>query len=335
MCFQLVALKHDEIVQKINTPTLPETPRIGKKELKAKRIKTDTNPKIPVQQYQKGFNLNFDGSLIQVKILYEPKETDINRITVCKTEKLDTPNTTYDGSCDIQNSHPAESLDKGQTLLTSFFRPIQIKKDDEIDDNSIEYFTDIDEPDNLVISDYEEPLPDRKLLLWHREQIRRKYNRINVRKFLVRKLFHLKIAVQLASKIRKQYSPHWHRFRKNKNVCYVCLLFCFLSYHEITCMLFEQIKRRGQFKMTTEALVINRRVQKLLNENNTNMRDSNEENPTPVHNTSDAGVKRPPKNQRTSDNARQLLLTENVQESVEKDICKYFGVSMGEERILE
>lgn len=100
-------------------------------------------------------------------------------------------------------------------------------------------------------------------------------------------------------------------------------------------MFFEQTKRREQFKMTTEALVINRRVQKLLNENNTNMRDSNEENPTPVHNPSDAGAKRPPKNQRTSDNARQLLLTENVQESVEKDICKYFGVLMGEERILK
>lgn len=320
----MVALKHDEILQKINTPTLPETPQIGKKQLKAKRIKTETNTKIPVQQYQKDFSLNFDGSLIQVKILYEPKETEINRVSVCKTEKLDTPNTTYDGSCDIQNSHPAESLEKGQTLLTSFFRPIQIKKADEIDDNSVEYFIDIDEPDNLVISDYEEPLPDRKLLLWHREQILRKYHRINVRKFLIRKLLHLKIAVQLASKIRKQYSPHWHLFRKNKNVRYVYR--CLLSYHELTCMFFEQTKRREQFKMTTEALVINRRVQKLLNENNTNMRDSNEENPTPVHNPSDAGAKRPPKNQRTSDNARQLLLTENVQESVEKDICKYFGI---------
>lgn len=327
MCLQLIGFNHEKLVHRIKAAALPETPKIEKKVKNTKLIGTDTKVEIPERQYQDLFCVKANDSLVQVKILYKlddiGKNCNSNQILDCET-KLDAPNS-IGHQCDNTETNVAsnDGLTKGQTLLTSYFRPIQPKKAEQIDD-SVELTIDINEPDNIEISDHQEPLCDRSNLLWHRKQIRRKYNRLTVCKYLLRTRLQ-QFLVQLAATLRRQYSAHWrHRFRRNKIVQFVYR--CLISYHEFTRTFLtrdnKRIVEKNRLNMTTEALVINRRIQKLLNDNNANMRDSNDEHPTPAHNPSDAAAKRAPKNQRTSDNARQLLLTENAQESNEKDFCK-------------
>lgn len=324
-------IDHDNWLQRVNACALtPSTPQSEKKGPKAKRTKLDTKFDIPVHQYHQNINVNDNGSLIQVKIVYEPTETwtkgDHNRETDCKTE-VEVSNYGHDRNIEKTEANVTsnQSLIKGQTLLTSFFRPIKRKSPvvvDDIDD-SVEFSIDIEQPENIVISDHEETSTHKNHLLWHRKLIRRKYSRVDVCRHLIRKKIQT-FLVQLVLKSRKQFPAHWRRFKHNKNVSFVYR--CLISYNEFTRAFVKQNNpevETKQIDMTTEALVINRRVQKLLNENNANMRETNEENPTPAHNPSDTAAKRPPKNQRTSDNARQLLLTENPQESSEKDFREW------------
>lgn len=327
MCLQLIGFNHEKLVHRIKAAALPETPNIEKKVKNTKPIGTDTNAEIPESQYQDLFCIKANESLVQVKIVYNlddiGKNSSSNRILDCKSE-LDAPNP-VGRQCDNTEINVAsnDGLIKGQTLLTSYFRPIQRKRVEQIDD-SVELTIEINEPDSIEISDHQEPLCDRSNLLLHRKQIRRKYNRLTVCKYLLRKRLQ-QFLVRLAAKLRRQYSAHWrHRFQRNKIVQFVYR--CLISYHEFTRTFLTQDNRgiveKNRPNMTTEALVINRRIQKLLNDNNANMRDTNDEHPAPAHNPSDAAAKRAPKNQRTSDNARQLLLTENAQESNEKDFCE-------------
>lgn len=268
---------------------------------------------------------------IQVKILYEANNNEQN--TTTNARKIE---------CDInENCTSNDNLTKGQTLLTSYFRPIERKstinsidggndaKNNDLDDDD----DDDDEYDNPLEIDYaptsdltsDSEKTDQKCLLFHRKRIRRKYNRIST----VRQRS-IELLVRLARTIRNRFTPNWHRF-SNKNVLFVYQ--CLISFHRFTSEFVKQTEQsvttfnQHKLKMTTEAITINRRVQKLLNDNNTNAKETNDDAAvvvttvaTPNHN--DGGAKRPPKSQRSSDNSRLLLLTENAHESSEKDFGK-------------
>lgn len=279
---------------------------------------------------------------IQVKILYE---TNVNKqcTSASAQRRIESAGSTLN-NCDInENCTPNDSLIKGQTLLTSFFRPIDgnSKKilsgvgndgaknsacdDDDDDDDEYDNPLEIDYAPTCesIASDCEKT--DRKCLLLHRKRIRRKYNRIStVRQRAV------ELLVYLAKTIRKQFTTNWHRYR-NKHVLFVYQ--CMSFYHRFSQEFVKQSKsseatlkaKTTTLKMTTEAITINRRVQKLLNDHNGGKETSDEAVVTTVttpNHGGDGSAKRPPKSQRSSDNSRLLLLTENAHESSEKDFGK-------------
>lgn len=285
---------------------------------------------------------------IQVKILYE---TNANKQCTTASVRRGIENAgSALNKCDInENCTPNDSLIKGQTLLTSFFRPIDgNSKKNSIDvgndgakknafDHVDDYHADDDDDDEYdnpleidyaptsesIASDCEKT--DRKCILLHRKRIRRKYNRIStVRQRTVDLLVHL------ARTIRKQFTANWHRFR-NEHVLFVYQ--CMSLYHRFAREFVKQSKSSEttttattKLKMTTEAITVNRRVHKLLNDQASAKETSDDAAVTTVttpNHSGDGGAKRPPKSQRSSDNSRLLLLTENAHESSEKDFGKY------------
>lgn len=224
----------------------------------------------------------------------------------------------YESKCDLPDC--STNLIKGQTLLTSYFHPIQNRLNEK-NSNKKSYSFQIDDSGDFIITDDEKP--DRKLLNWYSRKICKKYIRLHISKYLIRQKLQ-QFFVHLACKVRKLYLVGWNRFQRNKNVSIV--FHCLISYHQFTTAFLNRntpITIEKSIKMTTEALVSSRRIHKLLNENVSNVKEINDEHAMHMgqHQT-DSAAKRLPRNQRTSENARLLLLNENAQESSEKDFCK-------------
>lgn len=241
-----------------------------------------------------------DDSLIQVKIVYERAE-NVNK-------------------CDVNDIR--KHLEKGQTLLTSYFQPIKRTNDLsplERRPNSIE----INDPGNLIIKCNN----NQKWNFKRSKRICRKYARLNICKYSVRKRTGI-FLVQFAQKSRKEFSSHrWYWFRKNSKVSFIHR--CLITYHRFIVEYVNQLNKpqseRKTTNMTTEALVTNRRIQKMLNDNiGTPVKETNDENILHTGQQQiDVGTKRlQAKNQRISENNR-LLLTENSHETSEKDFCKF------------
>lgn len=297
-----------------NRRTSEKSVCIGPREIVKPHTQVNTiESKLGVQQFPEHVN-----PVIKVKILFESNEPNPheNQRTDCKIEY----ETGYcDASkCDISEN---ESLLKGQTLLTSYFHRIQ-KIPNDLSECNLEIDSDIDieNSNHLIISENDKT--DQNCLISCARQIRRKYNWLKKCKYLIRRRI-VEFLVQLIRKTRRKFSPRWHQFQ-NKDVQFVYQ--CLISYHCWTTALVEQSQKQVRkkhttkaLKITTEAIIIERRVQKLLNA--TNMKETIEDNSPTTHN-SDISVKRPPKNQRTTDTSRLLLLTENAQETAEKDYCK-------------
>lgn len=326
--FQLIGINHDKVLQRINANTSNHNQSLNEKSASksvCKKTKTNNTLNRPndvfVPKYGvDDFNFPENNSLIKVKILYETNDLseNISQTTVWKSELSSANAFVY--KCDKNdNSVLDDTLIKGQTLLTSYFRPIprnpqhliepQIKSIDREHDNSFE----------LVINCDNEEIDTKQLLLC-RKRIRRKYHRLNVTKYQIRSRT-IAFFVQVAHQSRKQFSVQWRQLR-NKHVAFAYK--CFVLFQRFVIALRQQNQHviNDANGMTTEAIVNNRRVQKLLNDNNTNMRETHEENTPTTHGHNDVGAKRLPKHQRTSDNSRLLLLTDNAQESSEKDFGK-------------
>lgn len=271
------------------------------------REKSNIKSEYDEPKYPNDISIDDTHSVLQVKIIYE----HIN--TKCKI--LDEKTTTGITKSGVLNS--GQHLSKGQTLLTSYFQPIR-KRNHDRPSEKLESSIEIEDPADLAVSNIAEI--DKKRLLCLSKQIRRKYNRLSTGKYMIR-LKTVEFLVNFAQKARKQYSAHWNRYRRNKNVSFVYR--CLITFQQFAIELAKRRKsetKESSSKMTTEALVTNRRVQKFLNEN-TSAREMSEEHI--IHTVqSDSGAKRLPKNQRTSDNTRLLLLSENGQESSEKDFRK-------------
>lgn len=268
--------------------------------------------------------INLIKSPIQVKILYESNNNNQN--TLVNAHNI--PNAqASNNKCDINENCTSanQKLTKGQTLLTSYFRPIGLiggcidsnAKDNDLNDD------DWNDSDNALQIDYAPTneltinagKSDKKCLLLHRKRIRRKYSRISTLR---------QRSIKLLLFIQKQFTKNWRRFH-NKNVLFVYQ--CIISFHRFAyefmqhCEQNETILKQSELKMTTEAITINRRVQKLLGDN-TNAKETNDDGGTTTtvtNHNSDGGAKRPPKSQRSSDNSRLLLLSENAHESSEKE----------------
>lgn len=299
----MIGLKQDELLQKSIVQPSVLSPLDYKKDVKSTAICNKNE--FTVKSVHSNTNAN-NNSSIQVKILYEP--SGINQLeTIYCYEKSD-----------INDKH--DSLIKGQTLLTSYFRPIQKSITNDLNDDNLEISIQVNEP---IDTTADEVLSgDSKFRRWQSKRICKKYKRLNIRKFFIRKQTN-QFFTKLVLKTRKKFSPHWHRFRRNSNVSFVYR--CIILYHLFVTELINREKHTIKIlsaKMTTEALITNRRIQKFSNENVSNARDLSEEHQVTAQ-PNDVGAKRLPKNQRTSESTmRLLLLSENTQESSDKDFCK-------------
>lgn len=262
-------------------------------------------------------NKNTNDSLIQVKIVYDQSANNDPINILINTLQPQALNI-----CEPNCLVSTGNLDKGQTLLTSYFQPIKSTTDlhTETRLSPIE----IDEPGNLIICDNEKT--DQKWLLWRSKHICRKYIRLNISKNLIHKRIQ-RFLVLFARKAQKQFWSRRNLFKENNKVTRIYRWL--ITFHRFITEFvkeskgkFSKKKTKTKTKMTSEALVANRRIQKILNDNVGTAREGNDENT--VHTgqqPSDVGTKRLPKNQRITDNNR-LLLTENAQESSEKEFRK-------------
>lgn len=233
------------------------------------------------------------------------------------------------------------AVEKGQTLLTSFFhrakRPNRIDSEqsvllgvDEVPERKFSDTTDIAEylPDPL--EDTDDDLSDSRSssaqLLRLRKQIHRKYRRFVKQKFIQR----TKICTNLtrvARSARYTFSNIWHEFHKNLLIQFVYK--CIIVYHQLCGALVRRLQNDNRDMqqnvneklLNTEAIMINRRVQRLLSDKEQPADDGG--GGTAVHTSAaDPMNKRLPKSQRVNDSTK-LLLNENGHDSPEKDFCKF------------
>lgn len=232
-------------------------------------------------------------SIVQVKILYsEPK-------------------------CDKNDED--KQLIKGQTLLTSYFKiqPKQsrVEANELQDDFEINHnFNDIEDTPAACGS---------KVLLFHRKRILQKYNRLSNRKHFMRARLKL-FLVYVIRRNKSETAFHWREYIQNKNLLFIYL--CILIYHQFTSAVVEcefGVKSLNEEKMSTDAIMISKRVQRTLNDLANNGRETIDENNL-VQNLGDPITKRLPKNQRnTNDSNLLMLLSENANEATEKDFREY------------
>lgn len=244
---------------------------------------------------------------IHVKIVYEIDEVKTNSTNQCGNSKLH-ENTV------AANNTLCEPLLEGQTLLTSFFKPVPKHTENVSLDYEFDISLNIDTSQNdLTISS-----ADKKSLFQHSRRIRKKYKLLFFAKYLLRHQA-TKFLVHLIAVIRDRNSQLQYQLCHNRNVLIVHR--CIVSYQQYTKELLALINETAEHrsKMSSESLIINRRIQKLLNDNSVNQNDEN----LPAQHQNDGGVKRLPKNQRTGDNVRLLLFDEKAQESSEKDFRKW------------
>lgn len=227
-------------------------------------------------------------SLIHVKIFYESDKNVQNNIRGNNYAIKD---------CNI------EHLSKGQTLLTSYFHPL-LRVANDNDFKGVEVKRQIRD---ITIS-------------LQSKRIRKRYRRLRLRQYLIRKRTR-QFLVHLILGVRKNFSHHWHRFQRYKKISFVYR--CIISYHLFTTEFQRHTKieiPKVPTKTTIETLVTNRRVQQFISgESAREMTDENISAHT-VQQHSDVGPKRLLRNQRTHQSI--LLLSENAQESSEKDFCK-------------
>lgn len=239
---------------------------------------------------------------VKVKILYEPF---------------------IDSKCEQNDDTTKCELSKGQTLLTSFF---EVKRKPTATETSEIKNNDGNGPIE-PINDYEpteqsEPNEIPTNLLLHRHRILRKYCKLNKRNNIFKKRLQ-NFLVLIIRKNKEQTTRHWRQYSHNTNLLYVYQ--CILIYHQFTsAVLTKQFESND--KMTTDTIMINRRVQRILNENQNNGREANDDNHLGP-NVGDAATKRLPKSQRNAnENNLLMLLTENANESTEKDYCKFLNI---------
>lgn len=241
---------------------------------------------------------------VKVKILYEPF---------------------IDSKCE-QNDETKYELPKGQTLLTSFF---EVKRKPTTTKTSELKNYDDFEPTEPINDYYESAEPNKPNeiptnLLFHWKRILRKYFKLNKRNFIVKKRLQRCLVLIIRSN-KEQTTRHWRQYSHNTNLLYVYQFI--VIYHQFTsAILTKQFESNA--KMTTDTIMINRRVQRIMNENPNNGREANDDNNHLGPNLVDAGTKRLSKNQRNSnDNNLLMLLTENANESTEKDYCQLLNFS--------
>ncbi|XP_031624264.1 uncharacterized protein LOC116341381 isoform X2 [Contarinia nasturtii] len=285
---KLIGFAYDEILNDNSDLTCKVNQEISEKKHQPLIPKKTKTSDFSSQILQDDSKLDVNGTLIHIKIIYDN----------CNTSNNGQQSENYCGQKYNINGD-------GQTLLTKYFHPIHRKK--------------VDAEDLIILTETEkDKKTDRKYLHLHSKQINKKYRKLRTRKYFMRQKT-TAFLVCIAQKLRKFYSTHWHRFRQNRNVslAYRCVITFYRYTTEFVNCVKHQIPQISS-NMSIEALVTNRRVQKILNDN---VREITEENNAHIgqQHQSDGSAKRLPKNQRTSDSTRLLLLAENAQESSEKD----------------
>lgn len=232
-----------------------------------------------------------DDSAVNVKIVYENKNDE--------------------------NFTQQWDLIKGQKLLTSYFKTQPKQLHDIIIDDSksseIECFNDI-----------EQNSKDKSNLLHQYRRVRKKYQRINKQRQIINNRV-AKFLVRFRRWNKSQVSKCFRYHPQHKHLFYVYK--CIVIYHRFTNAVikckFNGEKIQWNSKMTTDTIMMNKRVQRILTDAPNNGREIIDENNLLSHNLSDPSTKRLPKNQRNAnDNNMLMLLSENVNDSSEKDFRK-------------
>lgn len=298
--FQLNCNEYSKELYRFNIAALTQSPKKRKGETKKSSRCTPITTKIyNKENIFNGEPVPIPGSQVKVKILYEPL---------------------IDSKCKPKEETTQFELPKGQRLLTSFFA---VKRKPTTTGTS-EIKNDDDFGPTESINDYHDPTEpnDRpKNLLLQRNRILRKYCKLNNGKFIVKKRLQRCLVLIIRSN-KEQTTRHWRQYSHNTTLLYVYQ--CILIYHQFTsAILTKQFESKE--KMTTDTIMINRRAQRALNEQPNNGREANDDNHLGP-NIGDAAIKRLPKSQRNAnDNNLLMLLTENANESTEKDYCEFMA----------
>lgn len=301
--FQLNCEEYSKELYRFNVAALTQSPKKRKGDIKKSRCTPITTKIYNKENILDGkpvpisLKERLSDSQVKVKILYEPF---------------------IDTKCEQNNETIKCELPRGQTLLTSFF---EVKRRPSTTETSeIKNYDDFGPAE--PIKDYEPTEPNEipKNSLLHRHRILRKYCKLNKRNYIDKKRLQRCLVLIIRSN-KEQTTRHWRQYSHNTKLLYVYQ--CILIYHQYTsAVLTKRFQSNSEQKMTTDTIMINRRVQRILNENPNNGRDTNDDNHLGP-NLGDAGTKRLSKNQRNAnDNNLLMLLTENVNESTEKDYCK-------------
>lgn len=294
---------------------------VSQKKLIKPKVETHTEEK-----QLKDIQSSDQSSEIQVRIIYETNLLDSK--PNLNLDSWRNANSIFNGRKN-NNNDLVPAIEKGQKLLTSYFTRRETKTIlREIDDpeDITEHLSDqinIDGNDEKSIS-----ISNDKLRILCYKTIRRKYHRFNCRRHLL-KIRIAKNLVQIAKSFKKNFTRKWKQYRRNVNLLFVYQ--CIVSYHRFTEALAKTHKKfhvtnRSSKEMTTETIMINRRVQRILNDKE----QTNDDIGSGVNNTNqpDLVAKRLSKSQRANDNTKLMLLTENVQESAEKDFRKYEKIAI-------
>lgn len=230
---------------------------------------------------------------VKVKIFYEPL---------------------IESKCEQNDKTKQCELGKGQTLLTSFFK-VKRKSTTTAETNEIKNYVDFGSAES--INNYEPTEPNnsneiQKYLLLHRNRILRKYCKLNKRNYIVKNRLKRCLVLIIRSN-KEQITRHWQKYSHNTNLLYVYQ--CILIYQQFTYAILTK-EFQSEVKLSTDTIMINRRVQRILNENPNNGREANDDN-----NRLDVVCEKIDK----CNYLQELLMSENANKSTEMDYCEFLN----------
>lgn len=291
----------------------------------------------PVHKEESDGDSSVVNANVSVKVIYQPSPVT-QPVRLASNNLQSISKRCYKSDDQNNNSrceNNVEDLEKGQTLLTSYFtvkrKPIAIEEQEkEAKFDDIYDIIDNSTPPPLEItcdekSEYESSL-NKKTILKYRQQVLRKYLRFKKQKFLLR-LRLTKRLVKIGRKSRKATTNKWHHCNKNKDLLFVYQ--CFWIFQVLSSSIEKMNNMNANKKSVAptespamrsyslENLMINKRAQRIMHDSN----EFSDEPNSPVI-SHDTAVKRLPKSHKANENVRLKLLSENQQESTEKDFCQ-------------
>lgn len=237
-------------------------------------------------------------------------------------------------ACDQINCEHTHKLEKGQTLLTSYFSALK----------NLSTTTTLNAQQALLSDNVNKS--ERKTRLKWRSIILRKYSKQNQRKKATIYALQRKLR-KIVKRFKAKEAKHWRPYNYSTDLLFVYL--CINTYHTYTRLLLRTFEpsEGDTVKSTNEKQLLHTVLaKKYIQSAITTSRDTasisktainqlnsfrmNTVNATNVPNGSDTAARRLSKTSKTIDNSRLMLLPESQHESTEKDCSECRGLVISE-----